>query len=645
MSTFNLKYQVLASNTGLLYKLEEENEITINYYAYELSSNFQETYLKDEEKIKNFKTIRQFVKQINYQNKKYILFKYQDGESLDRKIFQFRGRQESINFETIKLYLIQMLDTLQKLHQSNILGRIFSTKNILDCQGQILFMDFGFGPNIIEQNLDLIAPPEVIIRFLEKEGHQIYNMKVDSWLLGAVLYHLVKLSPINTIEIEGGKGKVMLQKDAHEYFSYLSKQIQNQKKCIDVITGRYSPEFCQFIQGLLTYNPDERFSFLQIYQHNFIKKLGISNYEKYLQFYQLYNEQGLNEQINIREDHGSRILSTGFLLNGVSNQPIIQSTVTNTLEANQNIIPPLCLDSFQLENNNLKVQFPVDTSELLRNSQIEDQYSIEKQFVHEIQSLYESRFYLIWSHIRMELFRFTFLELSAVEFINELQKKKFQLEHVCAYFLKKMGYLILIELLKKINEDVCPWVCNQEDQQKWKDFKKETQKSILENNIKQKIKDLEPILKEAYFMHCKIYLEDERIEQAIRNELQADLECFQKQKIESNSIYNSCSNEFLKKGYRQIILTTYKFLEREQKLAQQPHLKYNTLLLKITICHLINRIFDLNTVTNSFRKILQNKNRNPFQLITPNEIYQYICRDEEQEKINDIQEILSGKSG
>lgn len=40
MSTFNLKYQVLASNTGLLYKLEEENEITINYYAYELSSNF-----------------------------------------------------------------------------------------------------------------------------------------------------------------------------------------------------------------------------------------------------------------------------------------------------------------------------------------------------------------------------------------------------------------------------------------------------------------------------------------------------------------------------------------------------------------------------------------------------------------------------
>ena len=35
-------------------------------------------------------------------------------------------------------------------------------------------------------------------------------MKVDSWLLGAVLYHLVKLSPINTIEIEEGKGKVML---------------------------------------------------------------------------------------------------------------------------------------------------------------------------------------------------------------------------------------------------------------------------------------------------------------------------------------------------------------------------------------------------------------------------------------------------
>lgn len=45
-------------------------------------------------------------------------------------------------------------------------------------------------------------------------------MKVDSWLLGAVLYHLVKLTPINAVEIEK-KAKIMLYDDAQEYFTYL----------------------------------------------------------------------------------------------------------------------------------------------------------------------------------------------------------------------------------------------------------------------------------------------------------------------------------------------------------------------------------------------------------------------------------------
>lgn len=47
----------------------------------------------------------------------------------------------------------------------------------------------------------------------------------------------------------------------------------------------------------------------------------------------------------------------------------------------------------------------------------------------------------------MELFRSTFLEKCADEFVVELgKKKKYKLEHLLAYFLRKMAYLVLVEL-------------------------------------------------------------------------------------------------------------------------------------------------------------------------------------------------------
>ncbi|CAK81660.1 unnamed protein product (macronuclear) [Paramecium tetraurelia] len=640
MSNFNLKYKLLETNAGILYQAEEENERQkINYYAYDLSPDFQERCFKEEAKIENCKSIRQHVKQILYQNKPRILFQYQDGLTLDRIIQEYRAKKESIAFTEIRLYLIQILDTLYHLHSHYILGRVFSTKNILDCQGQILFLDFGFGPKIMEQNVDLIAPPEIIESvFLEREqSHNQYNMKVDSWLLGAVLYHLVKLSPINTIEIEKGKVKCMQFKDTPAYSAYLNNRINQNIKHIEALTDRYDKEFCYFIQGLLTYDPNSRLSFLQIYKHSFIQNLKIPNYQTYLQFYENYNEQQLIKQIMLYEDHGSKILKTGLLLNGQNLQQQIVQPEDN--------IPHLILDSNRYIQNNEDIEFPLTSQRLSESiqSEVKDN-SIEYLFVHQIQGLNESSFYQIWLRIRMELFRFTFLELVAQELQEELPKKEFKLEHVCAYSLRKMGYLILIDLQKKINEDVFPWKSHQQDNQKWKDFQKETQKSILENNIKRKIIEMEPTLKEEFLTHCKIYLDDQRIDKVIREELQADERCFQTQKIESQPIYKTYSNDFLKKGYRQIMQMAYNFLQREQKLAKKPELKYNTLLLKIIICHLINRIFNLDRLSVSFKRILQSRNRPPLSLISPNEIYEYICRDGENEKIQDIQYLLQVES-
>ncbi|CAD8075876.1 unnamed protein product [Paramecium sonneborni] len=647
MSKYNLKYELFRTNSGTLYQMEEEQgQKKTNFYAYNLQPSFQQLCLKKEEQIANGRCLRKYLRQIDYNDQKYILFEFIEGESLERLILNYRGKQESISLEIIKQILIQILDTLFQLHQNNILGRVFSTKNIMTCKGQLLFLDFGFGPKIVNQDLDIIAPPEIIKNFNEVEQSSLkYDMKIDSWLLGAVLYHLVKLSPINSIQIEKKKLKQMLYKDVKEYTNYLTTQMQNLDHIV-AFTDRYPKEFCSFIEGLLTYDVNKRLSFAQIYKNQFIKSLNLPKYSDQLKFYEQYDDQLLIKEINTLENRTSELLYTKELRKSQRDDEINQydnfsrksyKEQTQTSAWDSQLIPPLELESKQNLLYPQPFKFPSSTSSQ-DDFQGNDQDNIEKQFPHEIQGQNESKFYQIWQFIRMEQFRFTFLEKTADDFVVELQKKNYQLEYLFAYFLKKMGYLILVELLRKINEDVCPWICNNDQLDIWKEFKRDSQKAILEGNIKKKITQLEIILREMFFKDCKIYLKDDRIEKVVRDQLQADADCFQRQKIDETSVYKCCSDEFLKNGYRQLIQTTSKFVEREMKLGQKPELKYNTLLLKAITCHLINRIFHLNKVSLSFQGIIKNKNKT--DLITPNEIYQYICRDNaEQEKLQDVKQI------
>lgn len=78
-------------------------------------------------------------------------------------------------------------------------------------------------------------------------------------------------------------------------------------------------------------------------------------------------------------------------------------------------------------------------------------------------------------------------------------------------------------------------------------------------------------------------------------------------------------------------------MERENRLDKSATLKYNTLLLKILICFLINRIFNLSNTKATFEGLL--KGRKKIDLISPHEIYSYICRDDESKKGDDIKHI------
>ena len=61
-------------------------------------------------------------------------------------------------------------------------------------------MDFGFCPALLSSDFSYLFPPELDYISQKNTSFQnleVYTSKLDSWLLGAFLYHLVKLNPIN----------------------------------------------------------------------------------------------------------------------------------------------------------------------------------------------------------------------------------------------------------------------------------------------------------------------------------------------------------------------------------------------------------------------------------------------------------------
>jgi serine/threonine protein kinase len=64
-------------------------------------------------------------------------------------------------------------------------------------------MDFGFCPALLESDFSYLFPPELDYISQKNTSFQnleVYTSKLDSWLLGAFLYHLVKLNPISKAE-------------------------------------------------------------------------------------------------------------------------------------------------------------------------------------------------------------------------------------------------------------------------------------------------------------------------------------------------------------------------------------------------------------------------------------------------------------
>ncbi|CAK77125.1 unnamed protein product (macronuclear) [Paramecium tetraurelia] len=632
------------SHSGEFYLMEEKQyETTEQYFALFLSNNYKKEYLLDEreqkDNIQKVRQIRHFLKMIEINQQYYYLFRYVKGERIQDFIVKMRCQLKTINQDIIDSFVIQILEALFQLHKLNILGRIFSAENIINNYGTLVLMDFGFGPDIKQDHLDILASPEQIRELLDQNSQiQKINysaLKIDSWLLGAFLYHLVKLRPINSVQNKNVPNKMQIFKytDLVYYNSYIQEQCKS-SDYINAQTNRYKQTLIDFIHGLLTYNTQKRLSFLEIHQSEYIKSLKLNKSDEYINFYTNFQEVEIIEKLIIRGG-----ISQSFVLNSGLLQGQYDLLISSPVKINGKQDTP---NEKELES--LHITLPYTAS-----------------------FIQDSKYYDIWKQINLEQFRYFILNDTADQIKAEYPEGCYKLSLVAQYALRKQSYIILQDLIQKIQSSDYPWqgslVTN------WQNFKQENKfqflKHALLNASTITIQSMAQLQEELHknpklienFIVTQKSNELNEVFNNILNEKIIIAQAKEQTSLDIYSIYQSVSTrecsqnpaENLKqsvrdtqqaewfKGFKEVINHLFKYFN-ENVTDPNFRQKYSQILLKILYCRLINIIFSFEGVKNHFKNI----NRLEKEAVTPDEIYCYIeSKDNYELKYIEIQDLLN----
>ncbi|CAK77064.1 unnamed protein product (macronuclear) [Paramecium tetraurelia] len=513
MSQYDLILERIITHSGCFYEMEEKMRKTL-LFALSLSNQFHHKFLEDEinnkTTIQKTKLLRHYLRCLDL-NKKYYIFDFVQGHPISKVIKIYGAKQESMPIEKIHNYLKQLLEALHQLHKLNILGRVFSTENIIELQdNSITLMDFGFGPELKQAQFNLLAPPEIVQNFEDNIGQGLqYGIEIDSWLLGAFLYHLVTLKPINLVQ-ENNQLKAYTYSQLRQYNSFIQYQMKKSKNI--KVESSYPIELNQFIESLLRYDSKERLSFLNIYQSQYIQKvLRLRNCDELIQFYSNLNLTLIQEKILLRE--------------GVDSNKFLQTSDLQQISS-----PKSFLEQCQLNpdfDSNLKY-FELQCS-IPRNLQIQSvvpqvsQYDDRKNsYLLELPLRMQnglSKFEKIFKIINLEQFRFVILINTAEEVVLLLSDKQFGQLNAIEYFFKKMAYLIMIEILEKLNSENSQWTSTQEE---WQDFQKLDAKLTLIQKITSNIEEILIKLKNLHQICYTALTQNELIDENIRQSVEQD---------------------------------------------------------------------------------------------------------------------------
>ena len=170
------------------------------------------------------------------------------------QLYEIIQEDKKLPEKQIKEIALQLTSALFYLHNNNIIHRDIKPQNVLiSASGIIKICDFGFARAIDNKTMitSIKGTPLYMAPELLKEYP--YNKKADLWSLGVILYELyVGQPPFYTNNFQ-----TLLHKIAKEEIRYPDSM---------------SPDFKDFLKGLLVKNPKDRWDWPKILAHPFLKE-------------------------------------------------------------------------------------------------------------------------------------------------------------------------------------------------------------------------------------------------------------------------------------------------------------------------------------------------------------------------------------
>ena len=226
-----------------------------------IENNCSET--EKENVINNYspKTIYSLEK---YNNKKiyYIIEELAENGELFDYIYELKeGFSEKIS---VKIFS-NILKKLKYLHDNRIVHCDIKPENIIIGNDfKIKLIDFGFCEILGKENYiyeykgsEVYSAPEVRNRNNNEYGYD--GIKSDMFSLGVLLFVItVGRFPFEFCGYSDRKYRLIMNKKYEDYWCYFQK-------------FNLSKEFKELIEHLICYDPSERFSIDEIFQHSFVK--------------------------------------------------------------------------------------------------------------------------------------------------------------------------------------------------------------------------------------------------------------------------------------------------------------------------------------------------------------------------------------
>lgn len=130
--------------------------------------------------------IMRLVKTIKDESRVYFVQEFIDG----KPFIDFLEEARPMNVHQVKFYVSNIILMLQHLHNKNIAHRDLKPENlILDCSGYLKLIDFDTAKKIKNRTYTIAGTPHYMAPEMIKG--QGYNISVDCWSLGVVLYEMV----------------------------------------------------------------------------------------------------------------------------------------------------------------------------------------------------------------------------------------------------------------------------------------------------------------------------------------------------------------------------------------------------------------------------------------------------------------------